>query len=74
MPGEQKKIIFTLYADLLAFTGLDYRKIVEPGEIRIMIGSSSEDIRLDKSIMVTGEKRYPGEDRILITDVKLVDC
>jgi beta-glucosidase len=74
LPGEEKKIVFTLYADLLAFTGLDYRKVIEPGEIRIMIGSSSEDIRLEKSITVTGEKRYPGEERKLITDVKVMDC
>jgi beta-glucosidase len=73
LPGEQKKIVFTLYADLLTFTGLDYRKIIEPGEIRIMIGSSSEDIRLEKSITVTGEKRYPGEDRRLITEVRVMD-
>ncbi len=74
MPGEEKKIIFTLHADLLAFTGLDYRRIIEPGEIRIMIGSSSEDIRLEKEITVTGDKRYPGEGRRLITEVRVMDC
>jgi beta-glucosidase len=74
MPGEQMKIVFTLHADMLAFTGLDYSKIIEPGEIRVMIGSSSEDIRLEKSFMITGNKRYPGEDRRLMTEVQVVDC
>lgn len=73
-PGEKKKIIFTMPADMLAFTGLDYRKIIEPGEIKIMIGSSSEDIRLENSFMLTGDLRYPGEDRKLMTQVKVEGC
>ncbi len=70
-PGEQKKVVFTMPADLLAFTGLDYRKVVEPGEIRVMIGSSSEDIRLSGGFNLTGSKRYPGEDRALSTRVEV---
>ncbi len=70
-PGEQKKITFKMSADMLAFTGLDYKKIIEPGEIKVMIGSSSEDIRLETSFLLTGEKRYPGEDRELMTKVKV---
>ena len=73
-PGEQKKVTFTMSADILAFTGMDYKKIVEPGEIKIMIGSSSDDIRLEDSFILIGEKRYPGEDRKLFTDVKVEGC
>ncbi|MFC1840483.1 glycoside hydrolase family 3 N-terminal domain-containing protein [Thermodesulfobacteriota bacterium] len=71
-PGERKKVTFTMSADMLAFTGLDYKKIIEPGEIKIMIGSSSEDIRLEDSFILTGETLYPGEDRKLLTDVRVV--
>ena len=67
--GEQKDIVFTLSADMLSFTGLDYRKIIEPGEINVMIGSSSEDIRLTTRFNLTGSVRYPGEDRILFSRV-----
>ena len=70
-PEERKKITFTMSADMLAFTGTDYKKIIEPGEIKIMIGSSSEDIRLEDTFMLTGKKRYPGEDRKLTTEVKI---
>ena len=38
-----------------------------------MIGSSSEDIRLETSFTLIGEKRYPGEDRKLSTDVKVTN-
>ena len=71
-PGQQKKITFIMSADMLAFTGLEYKKIVEPGEIKIMIGSSSEDIRLEDSFILTVEARYPGEDRKLITEVRVI--
>ena len=71
-PCEQKNVTFTMSADMLAFTGLDYKKIIEPGEIKVMIGSSSEDIRLESSFILTGEKRYPGENRKLITDVEVI--
>jgi beta-glucosidase-like glycosyl hydrolase len=71
-PDEKKKIIFTLPSDMLAFTGLDYRKVVEPGEIKVMVGSSSGDIRLTGSFTLTGSSRYPDEDRDLFTKVEVI--
>ena len=44
-PGERTRVTFTLHADRTSFTGADLRRIVEPGEIRVMVGASSEDIR-----------------------------
>ena len=44
-PAERARVTFTLHADRTSFTGVDLRRIVEPGEIRVMIGASSEDIR-----------------------------
>ncbi len=69
-PGEQNKIIFTIPADMFAFTGQDYKKVVEPGEIKVMIGASSEDIRLKSSFTLTGQNSYPEEDRKLVTKVR----
>jgi beta-glucosidase len=71
LPDEQKKVTFNISADIFAFTGKDYKKVVEPGEIKIMIGASSEDIRLENTFTLTGEKRYPGEDRKLVTEVRV---
>ncbi len=68
-PGEQKEIIFTLPSDMLAFTGLDFRKVIEPGEINIMVGSSSKDIRLTATYALVGDSRFPDEDRVLFTQV-----
>ncbi|MCX8183756.1 MAG: glycoside hydrolase family 3 C-terminal domain-containing protein [Crenarchaeota archaeon] len=60
-PGETRRVVFTLTADDLAFLGEDMRRIVEPGEFKIMVGASSEDIRLQSILKI--EKR-------LVADVK----
>lgn len=54
-PGETREVIFHLPVDQLAFHDADLRLVVEPGTIRVMVGSSSEDIRLNGSFEITGE-------------------
>jgi len=46
-PGETKEVVFKLNAfDALALWNREMQHVVEPGKFKIMIGSSSEDIRL----------------------------
>src|ERR1051325_5525624 len=45
-PGETKRVAFTLKPEDLALWDRDMHFVVEPGKFRVMIGSSSEDIRL----------------------------
>lgn len=45
-PGETKTCSFKLAPDDLALYDADLRRVVEPGRFRVMVGSSSEDIRL----------------------------
>ena len=45
-PGETKTCTFRLTPDDLALYDKDLRRVVEPGQFRVMVGSSSEDIRL----------------------------
>ena len=56
-PGETRTVTFTLHASQFAFYGADMALIVEPGEIQIMVGASSEDIRLTETLTVVGETR-----------------
>jgi len=52
-PGEKRHLVFILDNSALAFYSVhDKRWIVEPGNFEVMIGSSSRDIRLRKSIEV----------------------
>jgi hypothetical protein len=66
-PGERARVTFTLHADRTAFTGADLRRVVEPGEIRVAIGSSSEDIRGRLTFWLRGDAREVGHDRVLTT-------
>jgi beta-glucosidase len=45
-PGATKTCTFRLTADDLALYDKNLRRVVEPGQFRVMVGSSSEDIRL----------------------------
>lgn len=55
-PDEEKEIIFTLFPEQLAFYDEFMRLTVEPGVFEVMIGSSSEDIRLSGEFEVLKEK------------------
>jgi beta-glucosidase len=45
-PGERKTLTFTLHAALFAYPDAHLKEVAEPGFFRIMLGSSSKDIRL----------------------------
>ena len=51
-PGEKKTVRFTLHPDDLAILDKNMNWTVEPGKFRVMIGSSSEDIKLGKEFEV----------------------
>ncbi|WP_314176478.1 beta-xylosidase/alpha-l-arabinosidase [Streptomyces winkii] len=70
-PGEQRRVTFRLHADRLAYTGPDLSRIVEPGEITVMVGSSSTDIRLRGTVHLTGPVRTVGHDRVLHTEARI---
>lgn len=68
-PGEQRRVTFRLHADRTAFTGADLRRVVEPGELVLHVGGSSEDLPLRQRIALVGELRSVEGDRVLLTPV-----
>jgi beta-glucosidase len=50
-PGASQRVEFTLGPEELGFYNREMKYIVEPGEFKVMIGSSSEDV-IEKSFMV----------------------
>ena len=48
-PGETKKVTFFINPDDLALYNRQMERVVEAGEFEVMIGASSEDIRLKGS-------------------------
>ena len=43
--GESKTLTFTIGADQLSFYNADLKKVVEPGDFDIMVGSNSRDVK-----------------------------
>jgi beta-glucosidase len=68
-PGETKKITFHLPVDQLAFYDLDLDLIIEAGTIKVMLGSSSEDIRLSGEFVIVGDKKIPVKERVFVCPV-----
>lgn len=50
--GEKKKVTFVLTEEDFFLVNYTLKKVVESGTFQVMIGSSSDDIRLEKSISV----------------------
>jgi len=43
-PGQKRRIEFVLDREHLGFWNREMRYVVEPGEFRVMVGSSSADV------------------------------
>lgn len=69
-PGEQKTIVFAFDVQHTAFYDLDMQYSVEPGQIDLLVGSSSEDIRSAASIQIIGVKS-PAR-HVSFTDVQIL--
>lgn len=64
-PGVAARVAFTVHADRTSFTGPNLQRVVEPGLIRVAVGSSSADIRVRGSFTLAGPERVLGPDRVL---------
>ena len=72
-PGETRDVTFTVPADLAAFTGRDGQRIVEPGELNLMLGSSSTAIHSTSSVWLEGAVRVVDHTRQLHCEVAIAE-
>ncbi|HVN12599.1 MAG TPA: glycoside hydrolase family 3 N-terminal domain-containing protein [Kineosporiaceae bacterium] len=70
-PGESVDVGFRVHADRTAFTGRDLVRIVEPGELDVLVGSSSTDLPCRGRVRLVGPLRRVGHDRQLVTPVEV---
>ena len=54
-PNETQRVSFTLKPEDLEMLDINMRWIVEPGMFKVMVGSSSEDIRLNGAFEITAK-------------------
>ncbi len=55
-PGEEKTVNFILKLTDLAFLDSKLRLVLEPGEVVVMVGSSSSDIRLQGTFQIKAKR------------------
>ena len=70
-PGRHARVTFRVHADRLSYTGRAHRRIVDAGEVGLLLASSSQDVRLRARVSVTGPTRTLGPERTMITGAEV---
>ena len=70
-PGQAVRVTFEVHADRTSFTGRRGERVVEPGEVEVMVGPSSTDTPCTGSFTLTGPLRTVGFDRVSTTPVRV---
>ena len=72
-PGEEKKVEFIVSPSQTAFLDEDMRWKIEKGEIKVQVGASSEDIRLEDAFVIRENLWIEGRERRFYADVSVHD-
>jgi beta-glucosidase len=70
-PGESADVRFLVHADRTSFVSADLRRIVEPGEVEVLVGTSAEALPCRALVRLTGPVRAVGHSRRLHTPVEV---
>lgn len=70
-PGESRRVTFTVHADLTSFVGLAGHRVVEPGDVDLLVSSSSTDVSTTLGLRLVGEERRADHTRELVTGVEV---
>jgi hypothetical protein len=70
-PGQAVDVTFRVHADRTAYTNRELQRIVEPGDIEVLVGTSAVDLPCRGRVRLTGSLRVVGHDRQLVTPVEL---
>ena len=69
--GATSDVTFHVHADRTAFVGLDLTRVVEPGDIDVLVGTSATDLPCRGRFRLRGPVRTVGRDRHLVTPVDI---
>nr|WP_218860358.1 glycoside hydrolase family 3 N-terminal domain-containing protein [Petropleomorpha daqingensis] len=70
-PGEAVDVRFDVHADRTAFHDRALRRVVEPGDVEVLVGTSSSSLPCRGVVRLTGSLREVGTDRRLVTPVQV---
>lgn len=71
--GERRRLKFQIDATQLCYYDRSMRLVVDPGDVEVMVGSSSRDIQLRKTVVLQGERRPLQRQQIVATQVAEVE-
>jgi beta-glucosidase len=70
-PGAGIRVTFQVHADRTAYPDRELRRVVEPGDVEVLVGTSAADLPCRGRVRLTGPLRVVGHDRQLVTPVEL---
>jgi beta-glucosidase len=70
-PGAAADVHFRVHADRTAYTNRDLVRVVEPGDLEVLVGTSAADLPCRATVRLTGPVRTVGSDRRLVTPVEV---
>jgi len=70
-PGAAAEVTFSVHADRAAYVSPDMTRIVEPGELEVLVGTSSAHLPCRGPVRLAGPVRQVGYHRTLTTPVKV---
>jgi beta-glucosidase len=71
MPGQTRRVTFTVHPSRLAFYNPQMRFVTEPGAFTFSIGASSADIRAEKTVTLDGQVAEYRQREIVGTKVQV---
>lgn len=71
LPGEKQIVEFTFPLSQISFLDRDMKWKVESGEMKLMVGSSSEDIAQEAMFNITSDAYFEGATRGFVADAQI---
>ena len=69
--GQSVRVNFDLAVNQLGFYNHDMKYVIEPGQIQLMVGSSSADIRLNSEFAIVGEVQDVGKTKAFFSTARI---
>jgi hypothetical protein len=71
-PGGAAEVTFRVHADRTSYPGPDLERIVEAGDVELLVGTSARDLPWRATVRLTGVTRVVSSKRHLDTPVEVV--
>ena len=71
-PGQTRTVSFDLAVNQLGFYDHEMNFVIEPGQVDIMVGNSSQDIHCNGTFEIVGERKLVGDNKTFFSETTIV--